>query len=121
MIDQSEEGKLAEAFLDKAFKNYPPHLVNYPQHLVIELANIIHTAKLKVKIEARFKPSQKDEKTEFMIGQRVILGQGAMKEIGSVVNSETGMTRGVWVYSPVKGYASDYAIHNVRPLPNGEL
>ena len=56
-----------------------------------------------------------------MIGQRVILGQGAMKEIGSVVNSETGITRGVWVYSPIKGYASDYAFTNIRPLPDRQL
>ena len=60
-------------------------------------------------------------KTNYMIGQRVILGQGAMKEIGSVVNSETGITRGVWVYSPIKGYASDYAFTNIRPLPDRQL
>lgn len=59
---------------------------------------------------------------EYMIGQRVILiGLGGVKEIGTVVRSETGLTRGVWVYSPTKGYASDYALTSVKPLPNGQL
>ena len=58
----------------------------------------------------------------FMIGQRVILTQGGgIKEIGTVVPSETGITQGVWVMSPTKGYASDYATENVKPLPNGQL
>ena len=60
---------------------------------------------------------------KFMIGQRVILTlQGGEKEIGKVVISETGNTTfGVWVFSPTRNYASDYAIHNVDPLPNGQL
>lgn len=59
---------------------------------------------------------------EFMVGQRVILtGTGGVKEIGIVVPSETGVTNGVWVMSPTKGYPSDYAVHNVKPLPNGQL
>ena len=58
----------------------------------------------------------------FMLGQRVILTQhGGQKEIGTVIKSETGVTHGVWVYSPSLGYASDYAPHNVQPLPNGQL
>ena len=59
---------------------------------------------------------------KFMIGQRVILTQrGGVQEIGTVVPSETGVTHGVWVMSPTRGYASDYAEGNVRPLPNGQL
>lgn len=58
------------------------------------------------------------EEHNFMIGQRVLLGKN---EIGTVVRSETGFTRGIWVMSPSKGYASDYAVHNVKPLPNGQL
>ena len=59
---------------------------------------------------------------KFMVGQRVILTQlGGVKEIGIVVPSETGITHGVWVMSPIRGYASDYAEHNVQPLPNGQL
>lgn len=59
---------------------------------------------------------------DFMIGQRVVLtGLGGVKEIGTVVKSETGFTQGVWVFSPSKNYASDYATHNVKPLPNGQL
>lgn len=58
----------------------------------------------------------------FMIGQRVILTrQGGTEEIGTVVCSESGITRGIWVFSPTKKYASDYDIRNVRPLPNGQL
>ena len=58
-----------------------------------------------------------------MIGQRVILtGQGGGDEIGTVVKSETGNTTfGVWVFSPSKNYASDYALTSVKPLPNGQL
>ena len=61
---------------------------------------------------------------EYMIGQRVILkGQGGVKEVGTVIPSDTGYTRGVWVYSPSRGYASDYDknTETVRPLPNGQL
>jgi hypothetical protein len=55
----------------------------------------------------------------YFIGQRVILNE---KEIGTVVVSETGRTSfGIWVFSPSKGYASDYAMTSVRPLPNGQL
>jgi len=56
---------------------------------------------------------------KYMIGQRVILNDS---EIGTVVVSETGRTSfGVWVFSPSKGYASDYAPTSVKPLPNGQL
>lgn len=59
---------------------------------------------------------------QLMIGQRVILtGQGGIKEIGTVVKSETNTTTGVWVFSPTKNYASDYAICNITVLPNGQL
>lgn len=60
---------------------------------------------------------------EYLIGQRVILtGQGGVKEIGTVVPSETGRTTfGVWVYSPTKGYASDYSVTSVSPLPNNQV
>lgn len=55
----------------------------------------------------------------YMIGQRVILNGN---EIGTIVTSETGRTHfGVWVFSPSKGYASDYAPTSVKPLPNGQL
>jgi hypothetical protein len=55
----------------------------------------------------------------YLIGQRVILNN---KEIGTVVKSETGKTNfGIWVFSPSKGYASDYATTSIKPLPNGQL
>jgi len=54
-------------------------------------------------------------KQKYFIGQRVILNDN---EIGTVVVSETGQTHfGVWVFSPKKGYASDYAFSSVEPLP----
>lgn len=54
----------------------------------------------------------------YLIGQRVIVGN----EIGTVVKSETGRTTfGIWVYLPSRGYASDYALPSVKPLPNGQL
>ena len=58
--------------------------------------------------------------SEYLIGQRVILNNC---EIGTVVKPEDGRPPhfGVWVFSPSKGYASDYALHNVKPLPNGQL
>lgn len=56
---------------------------------------------------------------EYLINQRVILNN---KEIGTVVKSETDRTSfGVWVFSPSKGFASDYAFTSVKPLPNGQL
>ena len=55
---------------------------------------------------------------KYLIGQRVILNNA---EIGTVVVSESGVTRGIWIYSPSRGYASDYAFTSVRPLPNGQL
>jgi len=55
----------------------------------------------------------------YLLGQRVILNG---KEIGTVVKPETGGTHfGLWVYSPSKGYASDYALTSVKPLPGGQL
>lgn len=63
-----------------------------------------------------------NQNKKFMVGQRVILtGQGGEKEIGTVVVPENETCLGVWVYSPTKGYASDYALHNVQPLPNGQI
>jgi len=60
---------------------------------------------------------------KYMIGQRVILtGKGGVKEIGTVVPSESGHTSfGVWVFSPTLKYASDYAFSSIKPLPNGQL
>lgn len=55
---------------------------------------------------------------EFMIGQRVLLNN---TEIGEVRKPEHNNSTGVWVYSPSRGYASCYAKHNVKPLPNGQL
>ena len=56
---------------------------------------------------------------EYLIGQKIILNG---TEIGEVVESETGHTTfGVWVFSPSRGYASDYALTSVRPLPDGQL
>jgi len=73
----------------------------------------------------RIKPGTEEgkESVNYLIGQRVILsGQGGVKEIGKVVPSETGETSfGVWVFSPTKGYASDYSVTSVEPLPNGQL
>lgn len=54
----------------------------------------------------------------YLIGQRVLLNKS---EIGTVVISETGHTLGIWVFSPRKKFASDYALHNVQPLPQGQL
>ena len=58
-----------------------------------------------------------------ILGQRVLMtGQGGRKEIGTVVISPTGETHfGAWVFLPSLGYASDYALHNIESLPNGQL
>ncbi len=57
---------------------------------------------------------------EYLIGQRVLLND---KEIGTVVAPERGQVArfGIWVFSPSKGYASDYALTSVKPLPGGQL
>lgn len=58
----------------------------------------------------------------YLIGQRVLLNN---KEIGTVVEPENpnilNNNSQVWVMSPSKGYASCYASHNVKPLPNGQM
>jgi hypothetical protein len=58
----------------------------------------------------------------FLIGQRVILNSN---EVGTVVKPEKpdlpNTAWDVWVFSPSNGYASRYAVHNVKPLPNGQL
>ncbi len=58
----------------------------------------------------------------YLIGQRVILNGD---EIGTVVKPERAdlpnTDKSIWVHAPSKGYASRYAIHNVKPLPNGQL
>jgi hypothetical protein len=58
---------------------------------------------------------------KFMVGQRVTLGD----EIGTVVKPERkdlpNNDKNIWVFSPTKNFASYYAIHNVKPLPNGQL
>lgn len=58
----------------------------------------------------------------FQIGQRVLVHG----EVGTVVTGRTlsgsrhaveAAHFGVWVYLPSRGYASDYATHNVQPAP----
>lgn len=68
--------------------------------------------------------SSDEVQTPYMVGQRVILrGTGGTKEIGTVVPPPENLTTffGVWVMSPTKGYASDYALSSVSPLPNGQM
>lgn len=57
---------------------------------------------------------------DFLIGQRVILNN---RVIGTVCKPEheNYTSKEVWVMNPERGYASAYAIHNVKPLPNGQL
>lgn len=57
--------------------------------------------------------------TEPLLGQRVIVGH----EICTVVAPPKGekATFGVWVFVPSLGYASDYALSSIEPLPNGQL
>ena len=58
----------------------------------------------------------------YLIGQRVILNGF---EIGTVCAPETkalpNTDTEVWVHSPSRGHASRYAVHNIRPLPGGQL
>lgn len=64
---------------------------------------------------------------KFLIGQRVIVHD----EIGTVQRGPT-MVKGppqraepgegyVWVHLPSKGYASEFSVDNVKPLPGGQL
>jgi len=67
--------------------------------------------------------------TKFLINQRVIVGD----EIGTVQRGPSHPLLGsdykyqhyrdgyVWVHLPSNGYASQLAVHNVKPLPNGQL
>lgn len=57
---------------------------------------------------------------KYFIGQRVIVND----EICTVVKPEKGKREEsgyIWVFVPSRKYASNYAEHNVKPLPNGEL
>jgi hypothetical protein len=61
------------------------------------------------------------EPPKLMTGQRVILNG---KEIGTVVSpvmTGPGGSQRVRVHSPSKNYDSEYALHNVKPLPKGQL
>jgi len=59
---------------------------------------------------------------KFLVGQRVLLNN---MEIGTIVKPERddmpNTKERVWVSSPTNGYASCYATHNIKPLPNGQL
>lgn len=56
----------------------------------------------------------------YMVGQRVLIYG---REIGTVLAPPDGQPThfGIWVYSPSRGYACDFALHNISPLPNGQL
>lgn len=56
---------------------------------------------------------------QYLIGQRVIVGN----EICTVVAPPKGQREhfGKWVFVPSRGYASDYALTSIKPLPNGQL
>ena len=45
----------------------------------------------------------------------------ARSEVGTVVRSPTGRTEGIWVFSPSKGFASDYAYSSVEKLKEEHL
>ena len=64
--------------------------------------------------------SKGEPQANFFIGQRVLLNDS---EIGTVVAAPKGASTrfGIWVRSSSKGYASDYALHNVKPLPGGQV
>lgn len=55
--------------------------------------------------------------TQFLIGQRVIVGN----EIGIVTNPNPISEGKVWVMRPSLGFASQFSVDNVKPLPNGQL
>jgi len=60
---------------------------------------------------------------KFMVGQRVLLKvHGGGYEIGKVVVNISGQLKdSTRVYSPTRGYDSEYANHNISPLPGGQL
>ena len=54
----------------------------------------------------------------YLIGQRVIIkGEG----MGVVCKPERPPHFGIWVYSEARGYACDFALTSIEPLPNGQL
>lgn len=58
---------------------------------------------------------------KFLIGQRILLNND---EIGTIVKPPKGRENKegyAWVFAPSRGYESQYAEHNVKPLPNGQL
>lgn len=58
---------------------------------------------------------------KYLVGQRVLLNKD---EIGTVQPAPPGPdtpSHSLWVYSPIKGFASCYSEGNIKPLPNGQL
>lgn len=56
--------------------------------------------------------------SKYLIGQKVIINTN---EIGTVVKPENDNfdeSEYVWVFSPVRGYSSAYAKHNVKIMCN---
>lgn len=62
--------------------------------------------------------------TKFFIGQRVLVhDEIGVVQRGSMHPAQNAKLREgyTWVHLPSKGYASEYANHNVRELPGGQL
>ena len=57
---------------------------------------------------------------KFLIGQRVIVG-GEICTVAAPPEGSWSQDNKVWVFRPSKGFASEFDIHNVKPLPNGQL
>ncbi len=58
---------------------------------------------------------------KYLIGQRALLNDSEVGIIIKYQGDEHNNDTTILVYSPSKGCASYYAVHNVKPLPNGQL
>ncbi len=63
-----------------------------------------------------------NERCPYLVGQQVLLGK---REIGTIVAPERAdlpnTAEDMWVFSPIRGYASRYNVLNIEPLPEGQF
>ncbi len=60
------------------------------------------------------------DKTEYLMGQRVIVGGSEIGVITTAPREYQGDGK-LWVWRPAHGYKSWFDPSNVKPLPGGQL
>ena len=89
-----------------------------PQELLDEARELLENRGIASGAKDVDAPSKIQLVDAYYIGQRVIVNG----EIGTVEVNKSPSIKGChWVFMPSRGFASEYANSNIRPLPNGQL